>query len=124
MLNNQNKDFFTAGELANIYGISKQALLYYDKVKLLSPDMIAQNGYRHYYIQQYLDLELIVNLRSLEFSIAEIKEYLDNRSKDKLIEMLNNRKSDCEKIIKTNQQIFYSENCKMTIFAKEQLDNS
>lgn len=105
MLNNQNKDFFTAGELANIYGISKQALLYYDKVKLLSPEMIAQNGYRHYYIQQYLDLELIVNLRSLEFSIAEIKEYLDNRSKDKLIEMLNNRKSDCEKIIKTNQQI-------------------
>lgn len=105
MTSTQNKDFFTAGELANIYGISKQALLYYDKVNLLSPDMIAKNGYRHYYIQQYLDLELIVNLRSLDFSIAEIKEYLENRSKEKLLEMLNNRKNACQKIIKSNQQI-------------------
>lgn len=105
MSNNDEKDFFTAGELANIYGISKQALLYYDKVHLLSPDMIAENGYRHYFIQQYLDLELIVNLRSLNFSIADIKDYLENRSKEKLIEMLKNRKKECQKIISDNQKI-------------------
>jgi len=105
MSQNETKDFFTAGELANIYGISKQALLYYDKVSLLSPDMIAKNGYRHYYIQQYLDLELIVNLRSLDFSIADIKNYLENRSKEKLVEMLKNRQSECLKIIENNQKI-------------------
>lgn len=105
MSRNETKDFFTAGELANIYGISKQALLYYDKVNLLSPEMIAENGYRQYYIQQYLDLELIVNLRSLDFSIADIKNYLENRSKIKLIEMLKDRKNECQKIIDENQKI-------------------
>ena len=100
-----NKNFFTAGELANIYGISKQALLYYDKVKLLSPQIVAENGYRHYFIQQYLDLELIVNLRSLDFSIAEIKDYLENRSKEKFIEILKKRRTDCQNLIKDNQKI-------------------
>ena len=33
---------FTAGELASLFGISKQTLLYYDKIHLLSPDFIGK----------------------------------------------------------------------------------
>ena len=69
-------NFFTAGELANLFNISKQTLLYYDKIKLLSPAYVDEKGYRHYSIQQYLDLEIIVNLRSFNISIVVIKEYL------------------------------------------------
>ena len=69
---NETRNCFTAGELANLFGISKQTLLYYDKIHLLSPDFISENGYRHYAIEQYLYLEIIVNMRSLDFSIADI----------------------------------------------------
>ena len=79
---------FTAGELASLFGISKQALLYYDRTKLLCPDFISDNGYRYYSINQYLDLEIIVNLRSLNIPISDIKEYLEHRNKTEFIKHL------------------------------------
>ena len=69
MINKDKRKYFTAGELAAIFNISKQSLLYYDKVNLLSPDFVSENGYRNYSIQQFLDLEIIVNLRALDISI-------------------------------------------------------
>ena len=84
---NQYDNCFTAGELASMFGISKQSLLYYDKIHLLSPDFISENGYRHYSITQFLDLEIIVNLRSLDIPINDIQDYLKNRSRERLDEI-------------------------------------
>ena len=100
-----DNNLFTAGELANLFGISKQTLLYYDKINLLSPNFISENGYRHYSIQQYLDLEIIVNLRSLNISISDIKDFLQNRSKEKFFSLLNKQKRSCETIINENEEI-------------------
>ena len=96
---------FTAGELASLFGISKQTLLYYDKIHLLSPDFIGENGYRHYSVAQYLDLEIIVNLRSLNISLADIKYYLEHRNKECFLEQLQKRATECAKIIKENERI-------------------
>lgn len=87
----QYENYFTAGELASMFGISKQSLLYYDKIHLLSPDFISENGYRHYSITQYLDLEIIVNLRSLDIPINDIQDYLNNRSREKLMKSSGKR---------------------------------
>ena len=100
-----DNNLFTAGELANLFGISKQTLLYYDKINLLSPNYISENGYRHYSIQQYLDLEIIVNLRSLNISISEIKEFLQNRNKEKFLGLLTSQRESCENIIRENEEI-------------------
>ncbi len=122
-MNNQLKDnpslYFTAGELASMFGISKQSLLYYDKIHLLSPDFISDNGYRHYSIEQYLDLEIIVNLRALEIPISDIQQYLQDRSQDKLEEILLKKDRSCEDIIKENQRI---RNSLLTIKEKLQED--
>ncbi len=99
------QNFFTAGEMASLFGISKQTLLYYDKIQLLSPDYISDNGYRHYSIAQYLTLEIIVNMRSLNISIADIKHYLEHRSKQRFIERLAKKTAECNKIIKENERI-------------------
>ncbi len=101
-------NFFTAGELANLFNISKQTLLYYDKIKLLSPAYVDEKGYRHYSIQQYLDLEIIVNLRSFNISIVVIREYLKQRSKDDFLKLVALKKQECEEIIKENQAIIKS----------------
>ena len=105
MIKDNKRNYFTAGELAGIFNISKQSLLYYDKVQLLSPDFISENGYRHYSVQQFLDLEIIVNLRALDISIANIKEYLTQRSKQNFAEVLAQKKAECEEIIRKNQEI-------------------
>lgn len=99
------QNFFTAGELANMFQISKQTLLYYDKINLLSPDYVSENGYRHYSIQQYLDLEIITNLRALGVSIADISTYLKNKSKEGFLELLRKRDAECQAIIKENENI-------------------
>ena len=108
MNNKLEKDisqYFTAGELASVFGISKQSLLYYDKIHLLSPDFISENGYRHYSIDQYLDLEIIVNLRSLDIPINDIQEYLNNRSREHLDEIFRKKDCVCQDIIRENERI-------------------
>ena len=108
-MNNHSKDlsspYFTAGELASMFGISKQSLLYYDKIHLLSPDFISENGYRHYSIAQYLDLEIIVNLRSLDIPISDIQHYLQNRGQDQLKEIFRRKDQSCQEIILSNERI-------------------
>lgn len=101
----QYDNYFTAGELASMFGISKQSLLYYDKIHLLSPDFISENGYRHYSITQYLDLEIIVNLRSLDIPINDIQDYLKNRSREKLDEIFRKKDRACTDIIRENERI-------------------
>ena len=99
------ENYFTAGELAAMFGISKQSLLYYDKIRLLSPDFISENGYRHYSIAQVLELEIIVNLRSLDIPINDIQDYLKNRSREKLDEIFRKKDHVCANIIRENERI-------------------
>ena len=105
MTKSEERNYFTAGELANLFGISKQALLYYDKIHLLSPDFISENGYRHYSVEQFLALEIIVNMRSLNISLSDIKHYLEHRSKQNFIDILAKKEAECQKVIKENERI-------------------
>lgn len=56
----KRNDFYTAGQLAQLFAIPKQTMEYYDKMGILKPAYIAENGYRYYATQQYLTLEIIV----------------------------------------------------------------
>ena len=71
------KLYYTAGELADLFELPKQTLLYYDKMGVLSPEFISENNYRHYSLKQYLILEVILNMRKLGIPISKIKEYLE-----------------------------------------------
>ena len=104
----EQESFFTAGELASLFGISKQTLLYYHKIGLLSPEFITENNYRHYTMQQYQDLEIIVNLRSFDVSIPDIKKYLKSRSKKDFLDISIKKKIECENIIKEKERIIKS----------------
>ena len=95
------KSYYTAGELATIFGITKQALLYYDKRDILKPEFISDNNYRHYSMNQYMLLEIIIALRKLDVSIEEIKDYLNNRNPDSLEELLVKKQTTLEEQIRT-----------------------
>lgn len=101
----EKENYITAGELASLYGIPKQTLLYYDKNELLVPEFVNENGYRYYSVSQFLDLELILNLRKLNISIQDIKYYLHNRSPENFERILKEKEIECSKIIEETKKI-------------------
>lgn len=93
------KDYYTSGELAKLFDLPKQTMFYYDKMGLLTPEFVAPNGYRYYSTSQYLTLEIILFLRRLDISVPDIKKFLEHRSKEALLALLDAKETDCERTI-------------------------
>lgn len=78
----------TTGQFAKLMNVSKDTLFYYDKMGIFSPELITSNGYRYYSIYQADVFHTIVTLKELDMPLKDIKVYLDHRSPEKLIEVL------------------------------------
>ena len=102
------KDYYTAGELAQLFRIPKQTMMYYDKKGLLKPAFIADNGYRYYAMSQYLTLEIILFLRKLDISVPDIQHFLDHRSRDEIIEIIKEKEVACKKSIHETQALLHT----------------
>lgn len=63
---------YTTGAFAKLAGVSERTIRYYDKVGLLKPSSIKENGYRQYTDYDLFDLQKIISLRQMGFSIEEI----------------------------------------------------
>lgn len=73
-----NNTHLMIGKVASLYDISVQTLRHYDKIGLFRPDLINQEtGYRYYTIPRLQTLELILFLRRLDLSLAEIQEAVE-----------------------------------------------
>lgn len=83
-MSDKSKSYFTIGEFAQLFGISKQTLFYYEKNKIFSPSFVEDNGYRYYSLDQYFVFEIIITLRKLGVSLKEISTYVTNRNIDSL----------------------------------------
>ncbi len=83
------KDFFTVGELADLFAVDVQTLRYYDKIGLLVPSMRnPENGYRLYKFDQVYQVASIRYLKRLGYSLEQIRQYLDSRTVDRTMEHL------------------------------------
>ncbi|WP_131076909.1 MerR family transcriptional regulator [Clostridioides difficile] len=82
------KDYYKIGEISKIYGIGRDSLMYYEEIGILRP-VRDINGYRMYNISDIWKLNLIKELRSLNFQMKKIKEYLDDRSIESTKNILN-----------------------------------
>lgn len=82
------RKYYKTGELSNIYNLGRDSLKYYEKLGLLKPGRDT-NSYRMYTVNDVCNLNLIKELRSLDFSMQKIKEYLENRNVDTTKKMLN-----------------------------------
>lgn len=73
------KRFFSIGELAKYQNISKQTLIFYDKIKLFCPQYVnPENGYRYYGENQLDVLDTILIMKNLGFSLEDIKKHLED----------------------------------------------
>ena len=88
---------YHTGEFACKAKVSERTLRYYDKVGLLSPSQYTEAGYRLYTDEDLLNLQQILALKFLGFSLEEIKVCLQTGPKQ-LQEILAQQKAMmCEK---------------------------
>ena len=67
---------YTIGETAKIIGSTIKTVRYYDEIGLLKPTSYTEGGHRLYTNEDIWRLEMITNLRYLDFGIDEISKIL------------------------------------------------
>lgn len=104
----KQKEYYTAGELARLFNIPKQTMLYYDKTGVLQPEFIAENGYRYYATPQYLTLEIILFLRKMDISVPDIRNFLQHKSREEILKVIAKRENECRQQIQEAEMLMHS----------------
>ncbi|HHV12314.1 MAG TPA: MerR family transcriptional regulator [Clostridiales bacterium] len=71
---------YTVHEVAKLSDVTIKTLYHYQKIGLLMPESVAENGYRYYGDQELRRLQQILFYRELDFPLDKIKAALDNES--------------------------------------------
>ena len=79
--------------LSIAYGLTTEALRYYEEKGLLSPDRTASSGFRRFSIADVQRLGIIKSLQRQGFSLDEVKRILTGCSLDDLIVMMDEKRS-------------------------------
>lgn len=107
---------FLIGEMSRLHNISKQTLIFYDKMGILKPNKIDEkNGYRYYTLEQFEELDTILTLKEIGMNLNDIKEYLNRRTLNNSIELLEEQDNYLEKRIEELSDIRKKINKKMKI---------
>jgi DNA-binding transcriptional MerR regulator len=82
------------GEIAAFFNVSVKAMRIYEKMGILKPVKVDEKtGYRYYTADQVKQLDAILELRELGFSLTEIKSLLENgMTNDRYMEVLVHKK--------------------------------
>jgi DNA-binding transcriptional MerR regulator len=73
---------YTINKLAQIAGVSKRTLRYYEEMGLLTPSRVSSNGYRIYGQREVDLLQQILFYRELGVSLDEIKTIVCTKNFD------------------------------------------
>lgn len=78
MKDDSGQGYYRTAAFAQLAGMNKKTLQYYDEIGLFRPARVEANGYRYYSIFQLDRLALIAALKDLGLPLKEIKRYLDS----------------------------------------------
>ena len=96
--------------MAQIHDISRQTLIYYDKIDLFKPEIIDdKNGYRYYSTLQIPQLREICFLRSIGMPLDDIRKNNACNNSESTIELLESQydklSAEIEKLEAQKKQI-------------------
>ena len=88
--------YMRIGEIAAFFNVSVKAMRIYEKTGVLKPAKVdPQTGYRYYLADQVKELDALLELRELGFSLSEIKDLLDfNMTKEQYMEKLVHKRAE------------------------------
>jgi DNA-binding transcriptional MerR regulator len=76
-------------ELAKISGLSRSALIYYDRMGLLSPSSRGNNKYRYYSRRQITSISMITTMKDLGMPLKEISDLMRHRTPEGVIKLFS-----------------------------------
>ena len=76
----KKKDLYTTGELAKLTGVSYKTIRHYYESGLLTPEKVEENKYKKFGQAAVEQLQKILMLKYLDFSLEEISEMLKRKS--------------------------------------------
>lgn len=94
------KDYYKINEISKLYGIGVDSLRYYEKLGILKPKRDI-NDYRLYSLKDIYKLNIISDLRKLDFSMKQIKDYLEQQSIDNTMALLHEEEEYITKQLKS-----------------------
>lgn len=104
---------YKIGDFSKETGVSIKTLRYYNEIDLFNPvEVDLFTGYRYYSSDQIEDLNLILKLKKVGFSLEEIKKYWNNFNNDI---MLNKRDELIKNIDELKENISEIENLRSHI---------
>lgn len=98
------KEVYRIGDLANLMGLSRDTLRYYEKRGIL-PSRKGENGYRYYTDPDICRMISILYQRKMDFGLNDIENlWAKGDSIDALAQMMDNRLKEEEEEIRRHQQ--------------------
>ncbi len=119
---------YKVGELAALAGVSTRTLRYYDRIGLLKPAVIRENGYRVYGAAEVDRLQQILFYRELGFELGTIGQILDAPGFDHAqalaghLSALEQRKAQLETLIQTVKRTLEKEKGEKDMTDKEKFE--
>ncbi|MCM3781777.1 MerR family transcriptional regulator [Neobacillus mesonae] len=99
-------NLFMIGEISKLFQIDIRTLRYYDEIDLFKPAEVEINtGYRYYSIDQFEQLNTILYLKTLGIPLKNIKQFLDHRDIDHILQLLQEQHRRTEQKINEFMQI-------------------
>ena len=89
------------GELAALAGISVKALRVYEKKNVIKPIRVDEaSGYRYYSAGQLEQVEALMELQDMGFSLAEIEQILSGeRSKEEILKLFEEKERSLQEVL-------------------------
>lgn len=84
---------YSVKQLADLAGVSRRTLHYYDEIGLLRPTSVGSNGYRSYGEQALLRLQQVLFYRELGLELEAIRQILDRPGFDVTRALQEHRRS-------------------------------
>ena len=84
---------YTVKALADLAGVSRRTLHYYDQIGLLKPAEVGENGYRYYDDDAVYRLQQILFYREMDLKLEQIRRILDDPDFDPVSALQKHRRA-------------------------------
>lgn len=88
---------YTVKALADLAGVTRRTLHHYDRIGLLQPAEVGENGYRYYDEDAVYRLQQILFYRELDLKLEQIKQILDDPAFDRVSALQQHRMALAER---------------------------
>ncbi|MBU3076049.1 MerR family transcriptional regulator [Clostridium estertheticum] len=88
--------YFKTTEFAEACGVTKHTLFHYDDIDILKPEVVTDNGYRYYSINQFFAFDIISVLKEAGTPLKDVKKYFEQHDTEQFLTLLEEKKKDLE----------------------------